>query len=80
MSSNGIYVNDSYSEPMTPQHNFANTFDMDHPEKAMSSYARIMHEHTKKQLNSATSSARRRSQNSPDSSSNSLSSVSSTAS
>ncbi|KAF2646572.1 hypothetical protein P280DRAFT_464769 [Massarina eburnea CBS 473.64] len=78
MSSNSVYISDNYSEPMTPQHNFSNNFDLDNPTQAMSSYARIMHEHTKRQLSSATSSARRRSQNTPGSPSISLSSVSST--
>lgn len=80
MSADGVYITDNYSEPMAPQHNFANNFDLDNPGRAMSSYARIMHEHTKKQLSTATSSARRRSQGfSPDSSSNdSVSSVRST--
>ncbi|KAF2685304.1 hypothetical protein K458DRAFT_256083, partial [Lentithecium fluviatile CBS 122367] len=62
-----VYINDNYSEPMAPQHNFANNFDLAHPGRAVSSYARIMHEHTKRQLTSATNSARRRSQGSTDS-------------
>ncbi|KAF9691132.1 hypothetical protein EKO04_010674 [Ascochyta lentis] len=62
MSSAGasVYVTDDYSEPMTAQHNFVNNFDLDHPEDAMSAYQRIMHEHTKRQLSTATNSARRR--------------------
>ena len=56
-----VYVTDDYSEPMTAQHNFANNFDLDHPEMAMTAYQRIMHEHTKRQLSTATDSARRRS-------------------
>ena len=79
MSEAGVYISDHYSEPMTAQHNFANTFDMSKPEQAVSSYARIMHEHTKRQLNSATNSARRRSQGSTDSSA-SLSTVNTTGS
>ncbi|KAF9737427.1 hypothetical protein PMIN01_05206 [Paraphaeosphaeria minitans] len=62
MSSGGVYITDNYSEPMAPQHNFANNFDLDSPGQAMSVYARIMHEHTKKQLKIATNSARRRSE------------------
>ncbi|PSN74432.1 hypothetical protein BS50DRAFT_627760 [Corynespora cassiicola Philippines] len=76
-----VYVSGNFSEPMTAQHNFANNFDLDNPSHAMSVYARIMHEHTKKQLSTATSSARRRSQNtSPESSSHSVNSVSSASS
>ncbi|KAJ4336261.1 hypothetical protein N0V87_005553 [Didymella glomerata] len=62
MSSSGaqVYVTDNFSEPMTAQHNFVNNFDLDHPEDAMSAYQRIMHEHTKRQLSTATDSARRR--------------------
>ncbi|KAL5386372.1 hypothetical protein DPSP01_004100 [Paraphaeosphaeria sporulosa] len=62
MSAGGVYITDNYSEPMAPQHNFANNFDLDDPNQAMSVYARIMHEHTKKQLKTATNSARRRSE------------------
>jgi len=69
-----VYVSDGYSEPMSAQHNFANHFDLSDPEQAMTAYQRIMHEHTKRQLTSATDSARRRSGASSSSSSNSLSS------
>ena len=40
MSDSGVYINENYSEPMAPQHNFANNFDLAHPERAVSSYAR----------------------------------------
>ncbi|KAL5114744.1 hypothetical protein ACEQ8H_007361 [Pleosporales sp. CAS-2024a] len=56
-----VYVSDGFSEPMSAQHNFANHFDLDNPDAAMSAYQRIMHEHTKRQLTTATDSARRRS-------------------
>ena len=56
-----VYVSDGFSEPMSTQHNFANNFDLNDPERAMSEYQRIMHEHTKRQLTTATDSARRRS-------------------
>jgi hypothetical protein len=69
---------DGFSEPMSAQHNFANNFDLNDPDRAMSDYqryvalldhdshhpltsTRIMHEHTKRQLSTATDSARRRS-------------------
>ncbi|KAF2626575.1 hypothetical protein BU25DRAFT_343382 [Macroventuria anomochaeta] len=62
MSSAGasLYVTDNFSEPVSAQHNFVNNFDLDHPEDAMSAYQRIMHEHTKRQLSTATNSAHRR--------------------
>ncbi|OCL09482.1 hypothetical protein AOQ84DRAFT_291148 [Glonium stellatum] len=60
--SSGVYVHGDFSEPMSTQHNFSNQFDLENPHQAMSVYARIMREHTKQQLNIATSSARRRSQ------------------
>ncbi|KAJ5022199.1 hypothetical protein PSV08DRAFT_37625, partial [Bipolaris maydis] len=56
-----VYVSEGFSEPMSAQHNFANNFDLNDPERAMSEYQRIMHEHTKRQLTTATDSARRRS-------------------
>ncbi|KAH7135265.1 hypothetical protein B0J11DRAFT_575863 [Dendryphion nanum] len=64
MSQNAVYVSGDFSEPMHAQHNFANQYDLDQPEQAVSSYARIMHEHTKRQLQTATQSARRRSEGS----------------
>ncbi|KAK8205454.1 hypothetical protein BKA81DRAFT_289296, partial [Phyllosticta paracitricarpa] len=56
-----VYVRENFSEPMTPMHNFANQYDLDNPQASMHSYNRVMHEHTKLQLERATSSARRRS-------------------
>ena len=56
-----VYVSEGFSEPMSAQHNFANTFDLENPEIAMTEYQKIMHEHTKRQLSTATESARRRS-------------------
>ncbi|KAF1832186.1 hypothetical protein BDW02DRAFT_571341 [Decorospora gaudefroyi] len=56
-----VYNSDGFSEPMSAQHNFANHYDLDNPERAMTDYQRIMHEHTKRQLSTATDSARRRS-------------------
>ena len=35
----GVYVSGGFSEPMTAQHNFANQYDLDHPQEAMSVYA-----------------------------------------
>ncbi|KAF1941040.1 hypothetical protein EJ02DRAFT_405269 [Clathrospora elynae] len=56
-----VFVSDDYSEPMGTQHNFADHFDLNDPDRAMTDYQRIMHEHTKRQLTTATDSARRRS-------------------
>ncbi|EMC93776.1 hypothetical protein BAUCODRAFT_58696, partial [Baudoinia panamericana UAMH 10762] len=50
-----------YSEQMEAQDHFAQTFDLSRPEQAMSSYQRLMHQHTKQQFEMATSSSRRRS-------------------
>ncbi|OAL45190.1 hypothetical protein IQ07DRAFT_548802 [Pyrenochaeta sp. DS3sAY3a] len=56
-----VYVSEGFSEPMSAQHNFAAHFDLTNPDRAMSDYQRIMHEHTQRQLSTATNSARRRS-------------------
>jgi hypothetical protein len=56
-----VYGNQDFNESVSAQHNFTSQFNMGDPNQAMSSYARIMHEHTKRQLNTATDSARRRS-------------------
>ncbi|KAK8187287.1 hypothetical protein HDK77DRAFT_483601 [Phyllosticta capitalensis] len=57
-----VYVRENFSEPMTPMHNFANQYDLDNPQASMHTYNRVMHEHTKLQLERAANSARRRSQ------------------
>ncbi|KAK4695156.1 hypothetical protein P7C71_g2548, partial [Lecanoromycetidae sp. Uapishka_2] len=36
---------------------FANTYDLDNPLAAMSSYSRLMHQHTKRQMDIATTAA-----------------------
>ncbi|KAF2095991.1 hypothetical protein NA57DRAFT_78763 [Rhizodiscina lignyota] len=59
---NSVYVNGDFSEPMSNQHNFDREYSLDNPKRAMCDYSRIMHRHTKQQLDLATSSARRRSQ------------------
>ncbi|KZF20338.1 hypothetical protein L228DRAFT_270417 [Xylona heveae TC161] len=62
MNPNGaVYVNGDFSEPMSAQHNFQNHFDLDHPVQAMHLYNRIMHQHTKRQMEKATDSMRRHS-------------------
>ncbi|KAH8731890.1 hypothetical protein GQ44DRAFT_603565, partial [Phaeosphaeriaceae sp. PMI808] len=72
-----VYVSEGFSEPMSAQHNFTNNLDLNDTDAAMSAYQKIMHEHTKRQLCTATDSARRRS-GSSSSSNKSLESVSST--
>jgi hypothetical protein len=67
-----VYVQGDFSEPMNAQHNFVNNFNLDDPESAMSAYQKIMHEHTKRQLSTATDSARRRSGSSSTSDARSL--------
>ncbi|KAF2841331.1 hypothetical protein M501DRAFT_929322 [Patellaria atrata CBS 101060] len=57
----GVYIQDGFSEPMSAQHSFMNNFNVHDPDQAMSMYARIMHQHTKHQLDTATHSSRRRS-------------------
>ncbi|GAB7364252.1 hypothetical protein MBLNU230_g4800t1 [Neophaeotheca triangularis] len=57
----GVYVTENFSEPMSAQHNFANQFDLNKPEAAMGEYQKIMHQHTKRQFEVATASSRRRS-------------------
>jgi len=57
----GVYVQGTFSEPMSAQHNFARQFDLDHPRASMARYNQIMHQHTKQQLDSFTGDVRRRS-------------------
>ena len=40
--SSSVYVSGEFSEPMTAQHNFANQYDLDNPNQAMSVYARYV--------------------------------------
>lgn len=41
-----VYVSDGYSEPMSAQHNFANNFDLNDPEQAMTAYQRYVRPNT----------------------------------
>ncbi|KAF1986539.1 hypothetical protein K402DRAFT_332147 [Aulographum hederae CBS 113979] len=59
-SQESVYVNGQFSEPMSAQHNFSEQYDLEDPATAMSSYNRVMHQHTKQQLATATNSAARR--------------------
>ncbi|KAF2232408.1 hypothetical protein EV356DRAFT_578450 [Viridothelium virens] len=62
MATTAVYAQENFAEPISAQHDFTNHFDLDNPMQAMSYYARIMHAHTKQQLDTATTSARRRSE------------------
>jgi hypothetical protein len=37
-----VYVSDDFSEPMSAQHNFANSYDLDNPDAAMSAYQKYV--------------------------------------
>ncbi|TKA79863.1 hypothetical protein B0A49_01571 [Cryomyces minteri] len=73
------YVQGGFAEPGAAQHSFVQQFDLDNPDQAMATYARIMHQHTKHQYDMAASSARRRS-NAPSSGMATLAHETSTAS
>lgn len=67
-------------DPVVARDHFAQNFDLNQPEKAMTSYQRLMHEHTKQQFETATASSRRRSSGAPVSSLNKEDSMRSSAS
>ncbi|KAM0723898.1 hypothetical protein Q7P37_000888 [Cladosporium fusiforme] len=52
-------------DPNVAADNFAQNFDLNQPQKAMTSYQKLMHEHTRQQFENATSSSRRRSSGGP---------------
>ncbi|KAI9847955.1 MAG: hypothetical protein M1837_001472 [Sclerophora amabilis] len=58
-TADSVYINGDFSEPLSAQHNFANHYNMDDPMQAMTSYARDMHRHTKKQMEISSSASRR---------------------
>jgi len=82
MSSAAIYTTSSLERPLPIQEDFAQNYDLDNPVAAVNNYARVMREHTKRQMETAASSSRRRTQNSesPVSTMGALSKDSSTAS
>ena len=55
-----VYIAQDYNEPIAPQYEFPQHYDLNDPDSARLSYQRLMHEHTKQQFELATSSARRR--------------------
>ena len=52
-------------DPNVAADHFAQNFDLNQPEKAMTSYQKQLHEHTKQQFENATASSRRRSSGAP---------------
>jgi hypothetical protein len=48
-------------DPTVAANQFQQNFDLNRPDQAMSSYQRLMHQHTKQQFENATASSRRRS-------------------
>lgn len=52
-------------DPNVAADHFAQNFDLNKPEQAMTSYQKLMHEHTKQQFENATASSRRRSSGGP---------------
>ncbi|KAK5107924.1 hypothetical protein LTR62_000529 [Meristemomyces frigidus] len=50
--------------PTEVQEKFAQQFDLSRPDVAMSSYQKLLHDHTRQQYETASSSSRRRSDNS----------------
>ncbi|KAI9880925.1 MAG: hypothetical protein M1830_009993 [Pleopsidium flavum] len=61
MASSAVHVNGSFDEPVAAQHDFPNQYDDESPLDAITDYARVMHQHTKRQMDIATRSSRRRS-------------------
>jgi hypothetical protein len=62
-SPDATYDMSAYNDIAAAQQNFAQQYSYEHPNQAMSEYAKYIHQHTKQQLEKATSSARRRSNN-----------------
>jgi hypothetical protein len=58
MSASVEYLN---VDPNVAREQFQNDFDLNSPDQAMTSYQKLMHEHTRQQFESATASSRRRS-------------------
>nr|POE72889.1 hypothetical protein CFP56_30828 [Quercus suber] len=56
-----VFQHSDYVEPLEGQTDFANQFDLAQPNKAMTSYQKLMHQHTKQQFELAAESSRRRS-------------------
>lgn len=62
MSSAAVYTTSDIEQPLPVQENFVENYDMNDPASAVNHYARIMREHTQKQMQTATNSSRRRTQ------------------
>ena len=55
-----VYTTDSIESPTAVQQEFTNHYDMANPMDAIQDYAKMMHLHTKRQMENATQVARRR--------------------
>jgi hypothetical protein len=75
--STAVYTTGSFDDRSahSAQQHFTESFDMDQPITAMSNYARIMHEHTKRQMDTASRQASRRTNGLHDESSSAMSSL-----
>jgi hypothetical protein len=58
MSASIEYLN---VDPNVAREQFQHDFDLNSPDQAMTSYQKLMHEHTRQQFENATASSRRRS-------------------
>ena len=58
MSASVEYLN---VDPNVAREQFQNDFDLNQPDQAMTSYQKLMHEHTRQQFENATASSRRHS-------------------
>ncbi|MCJ1330777.1 hypothetical protein MMC10_007464 [Thelotrema lepadinum] len=65
MAASTVHTTGSIEQPTTAQQHFADGYDLDHPIEAIHNYARIMHRHTKTQMEIAYRSSRRRNDNDP---------------
>lgn len=61
--SSAVYTTSNVERPLAVQDDFAQNFDLENPVAAVNNYARVMREHTQKQMQTATASSRRRSGN-----------------
>ncbi|KAM0803331.1 hypothetical protein BDR22DRAFT_886705 [Usnea florida] len=49
----------TFATDSSPQDAFAQHYDLDNPTESVNSYSRLMHQHTKRQMDLATRSSRR---------------------
>jgi hypothetical protein len=60
MSAPTVYTTDSLDAPLAVQEEFTSHFDMNQPMQAVQDYAKMMHMHTKQQMEDAARQSRRR--------------------